>query len=171
MKQLIWTSEDYFNDDARMGYQNLCRENYENGNYNVSDKEWAEVVSMELEDERSNLDINVDGVIVAFANLGLWNGRKQGYAILGNNISQILHSHYDAEWFGDTYNIRGIEWHHDGTNHILYRVAKDMETAQHIAEKIFCVEIDEKKFRKMTRSAYPYVASVYGWKMRNKAMA
>ncbi len=71
----------------------------------------------------------------------------------------------DAEWYGDTYNIRGTLHHHDGTNYVLYRIAKDEETAERIAAKIYNGEIDEKGFRKLTRSLYPDVAKVYGWKI------
>lgn len=88
---------------------------------------------------------------------------------MGHNVANILHSSYDAEWYGDTYNIRGTMHHHDGTNYILYRVAKDEDTAQRIADKIYDGEIDEAQFRRMTRSLYPYVAVVYGWKTMKTA--
>ena len=81
-------------------------------------KEWADEVNRWLDDERSNLDNEVDGVIVAFADLELWHGHTQGYRIIGSNVADILRSKYDAEWYGDTCNIRGGELHHDGTNHI-----------------------------------------------------
>ena len=47
---------------------------------------------------------------------------------------------------------------------MLYRVAKDRETAERIAEQIYNREIDEAGFRKRTRSLHPYVAEIYGWK-------
>lgn len=119
--------------------------------------------------ERCNLNKQVDGVIIVFGDLGLWNGRKQGYQILGNNIADILKSSCEyAEWYGDGYNIRSRMTHHDGTNYILYRVAKDREEAERIAEKIYNREIDEQGFRKRTRSLYPYVAGVYGWETRQR---
>lgn len=168
MKQILWTSDDYLNDEARLEYQEQQRELLEDDKYEVSDEEWTDVVNGWLNDERYNLDKEVDGIIVAFANLGLWNGRRQGYQLMGSNVVNILHSSHDAEWYGDTYNIRSIERHHDGTNYILYRVAKDKETADRIASQIYAREIDEAKFRKMTRSLYPYVANVYGWKIRKQ---
>lgn len=134
-KQMIWTCDSLLGKEARNVHQESQREYSGNGEYVVSDEEWAYEVALWLNDERLNLDKEVDGVIIAFADLGLWYGRRQGYKIIGNNIADILRSPYDAEWFGDTYNIRGVEYHHDGTNHILYRVAKDMETAQCITEK------------------------------------
>ena len=119
----------------------------------------------ELGDERQNLNKDVNGVIIAFGDLGLWNGRKQGYQILGDNIAGILQStQYDAEWYGDGYDIRGRMSHHDGTNYVLYRVAENRDDAERIAAKIYNYEIDENGFRQVTRSLHPYVAAVYGWK-------
>lgn len=169
-KQMIWTSDDYFNEDARMDYQESKRTYSRDEDYVVDDEEWADAVAACLNDERCNLNKEVDGVIIALADLGLWYGRRKGYQLMGNNVANILHSRHDAEWFGDSYNIRGIEHHHDGTNHILYRVAKDEESAQRIAEKIYTGQIDETRFRKMTRSLYPYVAAVYGWKVRGRKL-
>ncbi len=95
-------------------------------------------------DERQNLNKDVNGVIIAFGDLGLWNGRKQGYQILGDNIAGILQStQYDAEWYGDGYDIRGRMSHHDGTNYVLYRVAENRDDAERIAAKIYNYEIDE----------------------------
>lgn len=106
---------------------------------------------------------------MVFADLGLWYGLRQGYQILGSNIADILHSQCDeAEWYGDGYNIRGRMIHHDGTNYVLYRIAKDRDEAERIAAKIYSGEIDEEGFRRRTRSLYPYVADVYGWKTRNR---
>ena len=48
---------------------------------------------------------------------------------------------------------------------VIYRIAKDEETAERIAAKIYNGEIDERGFRKLTRSLYPDVAAVYGWKI------
>lgn len=173
-KQLIWTCDSLSNVDARKEYQKSQRECSDNEEYEVTNEDellshsekWAEEVYLWLDDERTNLNKVVDGVIIAFADLGLWHGRRQGYKIIGSNIADILHSSYDAEWFGDTYNIRGVEYHHDGTNYILYRVAKDKETAERITKKIYSGEIDETQFRRMTRSLRPYVAEIYGWKTR-----
>ena len=122
-----------------------------------------------LDDERSNLNKEVDGIIVVFGNLGLWNGRRRGYQILGSTIADILKSQCDdAEWYGDGYNIRGRMGHHDGTNYTLYRVAKDRDEAERLVDKIYNREIGEEGFRRRTRSLYPYIADVYGWKTRHR---
>ena len=165
MKQIIWSSDYYINDEARTEYENAMRELLEDEDYSVSDRQWAEVVDGYLSDERMNLDKPIDGIIVAFADLGLWNGRRQGFKILGSTIKDIFGiSEDDNEWYGDGFNIRGSLTHHDGTHYVLYRVAKDHETAERIAEQIYNREIDEAGFRKRTRSLHPYVAEIYGWK-------
>lgn len=125
MKQIIWSSEDILDDDARERYQDSQREITDDDTYTVSDEEWADEVYGYLDDKRLNLDKEVDGVIIAFGDLGLWYGRRQGYQILGSRIANILNSqYYEAEWYGDGYNIRGRMIHHDGTNYVLYRIAK-----------------------------------------------
>lgn len=172
MKQIIWSNDSRIDDEAREYYQNFQREQLEDDSYTVSDEEWGEEVNSWLDDERFNLNKEVDGVIIAFGDLGLWRGRRQGYQILGSNIADILHSSCeDCEWYGDSYNIRGRMAHHDGTNYVLYRVAKSREDAERIADKIYNLEIDEKGFRKLTRSLYPYVADIYGWKVRGRKSA
>ena len=165
MKQIIWTSESYLDDKARGEYEKSQRNILDDEDFNVSDTEWAKAVNERLSDERINLDKQIDGVVIAFADLGLWNGRRQGYKILGHNINGIFNvSEDDNEWYGDGFNIRGSLTHHDGTHYVLYRVAKDMDEAERIGEMIYNREIDEAGFRKKTRSLYPYVAEIYGWK-------
>ena len=135
--------------------------------YKVCDEEWADGVYSWLDDERINLDKEVDGVITAFGDIGTWRGRRQGYQILSSNIAGILKTECEnAEWYGDSYNIRARMAHHDGTNYALYRIAKDRDEAERIAGMIYYCEINEEGFRRRTRSLYPYVAEVYGWKTR-----
>lgn len=166
---MIWSDKDLFDETAKAYYQECQREALEDDFYKANDEEWAEEVYRCLDDERSNLNKEVDGIIIVFGDLGLWNGRKQGYQILGSTIADILRSQCDsAEWYGDGYNIRGRMDHHDGTNYTLYRIAKDRDEAERIAEKICNREIDEQGFRRRTRSLYPHVAAVYGWKTRQR---
>ena len=115
MKQIIWSSDALLDETAREYYQNFKREELDDDAYKVSDEEWSDEVYNELGDERQNLNKDVNGVIIAFGDLGLWNGRKQGYQILGDNIAGILQStQYDAEWYGDGYDIRGRMSKKDG---------------------------------------------------------
>ena len=164
MKQIIWSSETFYDEEARAEYENNQRQFLEDEDYCVSDPEWNEVVQGYLMDERHNLDKEVDGVIIAFADLGLWQGRRQGYRIYDHNISSIFKATEDEnEWFGDGCDIRSRHIHHDGTNHVLYRIVPTREAAELVAEMIYDHELDEAGFIKCTKSLYPYVADIYGW--------
>ena len=134
---------------------------------NEVDDEWvAEDANSYLDDERENLDVETGGVIIAFGNLGRWNGRFRGYKIFGSNINSILVSSCDeVEWYADKYNVRGSLHHHDGTDYILYRYVPSREKAEKIGEKIYNGEItDESQFMKATKSIRPFIAKVYGWR-------
>ena len=72
MKQIIWSNDSYFDDKAREYYQDCQREYLEDDGYTVSYEEWGEEVYSWLDDERRNLNVQVDGVIIAFGDLGLW---------------------------------------------------------------------------------------------------
>ena len=71
MKQIIWSNDSYFDDKAREYYQDCQREYLEDDGYTVSDEEWGEEVYSWLDAERMNLNVQVDGVIIAFGDLGL----------------------------------------------------------------------------------------------------
>ena len=45
---------------------------------------------------------------------------------------------------------------------MLYRITKDRDEAERIAENIYFCEINEKGIRCRTRSLCPFVAEVYG---------
>lgn len=98
-KMLIWSSESEFDEDFREEFITHQKEKF-GEDYEPSEEEinedWAELNGIYLEDERRNLDVNVDGVIIAFADLGLWNGRRKGYQIYKSNISDILYSECDG---------------------------------------------------------------------------
>ena len=106
-----------------------------------------------------------DGVIVAFASLGLWDGRRNGAKVVGCNVNAILTTGYGdfRKVYADRYNVRSIVTDHDGTDYILFRIARDMEHAERLVERIAYDGMTEKQFRKATRSVRPIVARVYGW--------
>ena len=165
MKKLIIYSDFQLDcEEYREEYESSQREMFEDDEYVVSDDEFYSHLSSILSDERSNLDKIIDGVIIAFADIETWRGHFQGYKILGSNIASIFKLGADVnEWYGDGYNIRSTHTHHDGTNHVILRVAKTMKSAERIAQQIYNNEIDEKQFRKKTRSLYPHIAQIYGW--------
>ena len=158
-RRVIWSNED---EDFNDWHDYMVEEGYDESE--ISYEEYNYFRNEELGDERANLNVDVDGYIVAFGSLGLWNGRVNGAKIIGTNVSQILYSNSDyITWFCDPYNVKCEETHHDGKNYVLYRVAETKEEAEKLVEKIAYEGMDEEHFRRSTKSLRPYVAKVYGW--------
>ena len=64
--------------------------------------------------------------VICIADLGLWNGRCHAFRIFdAPTLDELFMSGRDieeAEWYVDEYNdLRCDAYHHDGTNHYLYR--------------------------------------------------
>lgn len=64
--------------------------------------------------------------VICIADLGLWNGRCHAYRVYdAPTLDELFMSGRDieeAEWYIDEYNdLRCDAYHHDGTNHYLYR--------------------------------------------------
>jgi hypothetical protein len=155
-RRVIWTNNDY--DEWK---ENMLLDDAE---ADVSYDRYCEDCEICLDDERCNLNKEVDGCIIGYANLGFWNGRCAGVKVLGTNIKDILSSNCDyVTWYCDLHNVRCEAIHHDGTNYILYRVAESREKAERIAERLLDKGMSEEQFRKATKSLRPYVADVYGW--------
>ena len=155
--RIIWTNEDY--DEWKKAMLEDGEEEE-----TLTHERYGEDCDFSLGDEKSNLDVDVDGYIVTFADLGLWMGRRIGSKINGNNVANILSSNCEnVTWFCDPYNVRCRAGHHDGTNYYLYRVAESKEQAERIRDKILNGSMSEEQFRKATKSLRPYVAKVYGW--------
>ena len=155
-KRTIWSNNDYEEWCDAMAEEITEEE--------ITPEYYAFCRNCEIEDERCNLNVEVDGYIVVFASLGLWNGRVQGTKIIGTNVKDILYSNCDYNtWYCDAYNVRCDAIHHDGTNHYLYRVADTKEKAVELEKKIYDGKITEEQFRRATKSLRPYVAKVYGW--------
>lgn len=163
-ERIIWSNFDIFYDEWVEDFKDSCEANGIDEN-EMDLYEWVdECLSDYLDDERLNLNKEVDGVIVCFADLGFWDGHHQGARTMGTNVKNILHSDCDyTEWYCDRYNVRCTAAHHDGRNSYLYRVAKDRETAERLVNKIAYEDMTEQQFMKATKSLKPYVERVYGW--------
>ena len=155
-KRVIWSNEEY---------EEWCDAMKEG----ITDEEitpeyYYYCCNEDIIDERINLHKDVDGYIVAFASLGLWNGRRNGAKLVGTLVSDILYSDCDyATWYCDPYNVKCSATHHDGSNYILYRVAKDKEHAERLVNAIAYGNMTEEQFRRATKSLRPYVARIYGF--------
>ena len=169
-KHIIWSNMNLDIEDWRDGYKEYMDSNDIDADPNDDDAVYAwmtETNDLYFDDEYANLNNELDGRILVIADLGLWNGRKQGYKILGKNIHDILCSGaYDyTEWYGDGHNIRCITHHHDGTNHYLYRVIREDRNIDNLLDAIYNgEEITNSKLNYYTKSLYKPVANVYGWR-------
>ena len=103
--------------------------------------------------------------------IGRWNGRFNGYReIQSGNIKDCLYTELDsAEWYVDKYgDLRADAYHHDGTNHYLYRVYKDNATETQIDNlkaKIYDGKATRADITRVTRRLGDEIANVYGFEI------
>ena len=170
-KHIIWSNMNLDIDDWRDGYKEWLEINEiddrdpedEDAIYNYM----IEANDEYFNDEQMNLDKAVEGRILVIGNLGLWHGRIQGYKIIDRkNLNSILSFQYDYfEIYGDGYNIRATEHHHDGTNYYEYRMIREDRNIDNLLEAIYNgEEISRKKLNYYTKSLYKNVAEIYGWR-------
>lgn len=164
-KHLIWGDIDLnfadWVDDLRAEYPDLT----EDGLY----EKMCEINADYLDDERANLDIQLNQPIIAIADIGRWDGRYSGYGMIeSGNIKDCLESGMDyKEWFVDKegdLRFKGI--HHDGTNYYLYRVLKDNITDEEIEDfqdKIIEGKATKADIEKYTDRLGDEIGKVYGW--------
>lgn len=121
-----------------------------------------------LEDERMNLDIQLDRPILVIADFWLWNGRLSGYKeIKSGRISDCLYSDTDySTWYVDAFgDLRCDAVHHDGTNHYLYRTYKENVSdtqIENLKNKIYEGTIMRRDITRITRRIGDAIAEVYG---------
>lgn len=159
-RRVIWSNNDYDEWKACMMEDNADDDDMTYPAYAASRDD-------DLDDERCNLNVEVNGLIIGFANLGLWDGRSIGVRTFGSNVKNILKSDADlVTWYCDRYNVLCDAIHHDGTNYYTYRVCKDKADAVSLMNKLSKFD-DVNKAREFfishTKSLRPYVANVYGW--------
>ena len=123
-------------------------------------------IDQNFEDETINLDKNLDGRILAIANMGLWNGRRAGYKILGNNLNEILTAGIgcdEKEVYCDQYNVCAYGYHHDGYNTVEYREIREDRNIENLLNKLYNnEEVTRKEINYYTKSLRPYIKEIYG---------
>ncbi|WP_312104052.1 hypothetical protein [Pygmaiobacter massiliensis] len=135
----------------------------------------AEINGEYLNDERTNLNLQLSQPILVIADLGRWNGRFQGYEeIKSGNIADCLYSDTDySTWYVDKLgDLRCDAIHHDGTNHYLYRTYKDGVSEQQIdrlKEKIYNGTATRTDITRVTRRLSDEIGKVYGWNFPQRA--
>ena len=166
-KHLIWSNYDLDYEDWRADleadypelseYERMALMHEINGDY--------------LDDERANLNIQLDQPILIIADLGLWQGRRMGSKeIASGNIRDCLFSDRDTDystWYVDKLgDLRCDAIHHDGTNFLLYRTYKDGVSESQIdrlKEKLYCGTATRADITRITRRLGDEIGRVYGW--------
>lgn len=162
-RHIIFDALDIYNDEVRDSVRADMAECMDVSPSEISDNDVDECILDGLSDEECNLNKQVDGVLVAYADLGLWDGRHMGARVLGDNLSDIFSIGGDMNtWYADRYNVRCVTHHHDGTNFVLFRLAESREKAEKIVRKVLD-GMTESAFMRATKSIVPYVNQIYGW--------
>lgn len=136
-----------------------------------------EINSYYLDDERTNLNVQLSRPILVVADLGRWNGRFMGYKeIDSGNIRDCLYSDTDySTWYVDKLgDLRCDAVHHDGVNHYLYRTYKDSvseEQIDRLKEKIYNRTATRTDITRITRRLGDDIAKVYGFSISRKREA
>ncbi len=115
-KHIVW-SDIYLDLDD---WRDDLKEQYPDASDDELTARMYELNNDYLDDERVNLDIQLPQKIIVIGDLGLWNGRFQGYKMIDSgNIKDCLYSDCDMnEWYVDKRgDLRCTAIHHDGTNH------------------------------------------------------
>lgn len=172
-KYLIWSnySLDYedWREDLEAEYPELSEQEREEKMYERN--------SEYLDDERMNLDIQLDKPILVIVDLGLWNGRYSGYKeIKSGNIKDCLFSECDyVTWYVDRLgDMRCDAVHHDGTNHYLYRTYKDGVSdakIENLKEKIYRGTATRADVTRITRRLGDEIGKVYGWDFPKQSLS
>lgn len=150
--------------DAREHLKENDFEDYETTD--VTDTIYEEI-DMWFDDEQSNLFRILDGRILCIADMGLWNGRRSGYKILGNNLNEVLTCGIgcdEKEIYCDGFNVLAKGYHHDGTNYVEFREIREDRNIDNLLNKLYNnEEVTRREINYYTKSLRPYVKQIYGF--------
>ena len=163
-RHIIWT--DYLDyDDWKEDFEAQYPELSENERMDLM----YELNGTYFQDEKTNLDIQLNRPILVVGDLGLWNGRRMGYKeIESGNIRDCLYSDTDyTTWYVDKNgDFRREAVHHDGTNYYLYRVYKDgvsKTQIDNLKEKLYHGTATRADITRITRRLGDEIAKVHGF--------
>ena len=119
--------------------------------------------------EKANLNKPIDGDILVIADLGLWDGRHSAYKIIHasklSDIFSIGGGYDDMKFYCDQHNLLADLYHHDGVNHLEFRLIKKGVNITPLTDKLYNQEeVSRETIRRYTTSLRKHVAKVYGWK-------
>lgn len=171
MKHVIYNNWDSLdNEETEKDLKEQIAERKEIGVEEVTEDDLAEeknyLYDLYFQDELDNLDVELDGRIIAIADLGLWNGRVGGYKIGGTNLNEIMKmgNHDYIDIWSDGHNIHKSSSHHDGTNRILFRKVREDRDIDRLTDMIYNNKpISKSVLNYYTKSIEKDVRKIYGW--------
>lgn len=123
-----------------------------------------EILDMDFDDVHGFLKWHNVGDILVIGELGLWNGRTRGYKIVPAEEA-FSWSDGDLVVYSDGKDIRGINYHHDGTNYYLYREIRWGVDIEKLENAILRGEkISRQRLSYYTKSLHDLYAKEYGWR-------
>jgi hypothetical protein len=102
---------------------------------------------------------HIEGTVIAVANVGLWNGRKDGIKVLQGfeDVMDFMTRYDEFKIYIDRYNIKGIGHHHDGTDYLTFREAHPRYFRDDVEDIFLSYDGDVDRFVKnCTRSLRRY---------------
>ena len=114
--------------------------------------------------EERNLDKKLDGIVITFADLGFWDGRKTGARVMGRNLNSILNTCGcdTGEFFTNNGNVKANLHHHDGTQHLTFRLVS-FNKANKIMDMAHEGKLTWEYFRRNSKSLIGFLNEIYGW--------
>jgi hypothetical protein len=109
--------------------------------------------------EFATRDKHIEGTVIAVANVGLWNGRKDGIKVLQGfeDVMDFMTRYDEFKIYIDRYNIKGIGHHHDGTDYLTFREVHPRYFRDDIEDIFLSYDGDVDRFVKnCTRSLRKY---------------
>ena len=168
----IWKSYGMYSLEELLYQEEVCKEflsevnpEIEQTEENITDEIYFRI-DMNFNDGKLNLNKKLDGRILCIADMGLWNGRRSGYKILGNNLNEVLTCGIgcdEKEVYCDGRNVLAKGYHHDGRNYVEFREIREDRNIENLLTKLYNnEEVTRKEINYYTRSLRPYVKQIYG---------
>lgn len=168
-KTFVYTNDISSEDFKEMLRDSVASEDVSSMSYDELCSRMSEYLDDEHERVCADLNVQFNMPILVIADLGLWNGRRRGSALVrSGRLSDCFYSNCDcATWYVDgRKNLRCDASHHDGYNHYLYRVFKpDVSDTQieNLQYKIADGTATSTDISRLTSRIGDAIAEIYGF--------
>ena len=144
---VIWTNDDFGK------WQESMMADYGYTEAEATMELYYEDVDYDFDRVRCRLNKNLNGCVVAFGDLGLWDGHHNGGKVFGENLSRVLSSTCGdyVTFVVEGRDLRCEDNHHDGTNVYTYRLARSYDAARNLVNKIAYGGMSLTAFKRATR--------------------